>query len=267
MPKYLFEGRYSVEGAKGVAREGGSGRREAIKKMFEGLGGKMECLYFAFGDVDVYVIGDLPDNESAAAASLAINQSGAASGKVVVLVTPEEMDKAGKENSRLSARRPLKVWRPPARLPTRRRFMLGRCRDAPVAQRDRVSVFETGLSPWSKGRMLSPKARKPEPENPGQAWDAALVLRWKTRLKSAASPKPAGSPASIRVPGKSAWRKERSSADRLANGLPFPVGPGAGRERPKGHRSYSKAALRLRLLSRSAGRTGTGLRSRRPMMR
>jgi uncharacterized protein with GYD domain len=97
MPKYLFEGRYSVEGAKGVAREGGSGRREAIKKMFEGLGGKMESLYFAFGDVDVYVIGDLPDNESAAAASLAINQSGAASGKVVVLVTPEEMDKAGKK--------------------------------------------------------------------------------------------------------------------------------------------------------------------------
>ena len=57
----------------------------------------MESLYFAFGDVDAYVIGDLPDNESAAAMSLAVNQSGVATGRVVVLLTPEEMDKAGKK--------------------------------------------------------------------------------------------------------------------------------------------------------------------------
>ena len=82
MPKYLFEGRYNVEGAKGVARECGSGRREAIQKSFESLGGKLESLYFAFGDVDAYVIGDLPDNESAAAMSLAVNQSGVATGRV-----------------------------------------------------------------------------------------------------------------------------------------------------------------------------------------
>ncbi len=98
MPKYLFEGRYSVEGAKGVAREGGSGRREAIQKMFEGLGGKLESLHFAFGDVDAYVIGELPNNDSAAAASLAVNQSGLATTRVVVLLTPEEMDKAGKKS-------------------------------------------------------------------------------------------------------------------------------------------------------------------------
>ncbi len=98
MPKYLFEGRYNVEGAKGVAREGGSGRREAIQKLFEGLGGKLESLYFAFGDVDAYVIGDLPDNESAAAVSLAVNQSGLAGARVVVLLTPEDIDKAGKKS-------------------------------------------------------------------------------------------------------------------------------------------------------------------------
>ncbi|HKN27394.1 MAG TPA: GYD domain-containing protein [Roseiarcus sp.] len=78
MPKYLFEGRYNAEGAKGVAREGGSGRREAIKKMLEGLGGKLDSVYFAFGDIDAYVVADLPDNEAAAAASLAVNQSGVA---------------------------------------------------------------------------------------------------------------------------------------------------------------------------------------------
>ena len=51
---------------------------------------------FAFGDVDAYVIADLPDNESAAAASLAVNQSGVGTAKVVVLMTPEEIDKASK---------------------------------------------------------------------------------------------------------------------------------------------------------------------------
>ena len=98
MPKYLFEGKYGVEGAKGVAREGGSGRRQAIAAMCEGLGGKLEHLYFAFGDVDAFGIVDLPNNEAAAAASLAINQSGLSSVRVVVLMTPEEVDAAGKKS-------------------------------------------------------------------------------------------------------------------------------------------------------------------------
>jgi uncharacterized protein with GYD domain len=34
-------------------------------KPFESVGGKVEALYFAFGDVDVYVIVDVPDNVSA----------------------------------------------------------------------------------------------------------------------------------------------------------------------------------------------------------
>jgi hypothetical protein len=51
MPKYLFEGRYNAEGVKGVAKKGGSGRRDAIMKTFEGLGGKLDSVYFAFGDI------------------------------------------------------------------------------------------------------------------------------------------------------------------------------------------------------------------------
>jgi len=97
MAKYLFEARYNAEGAKGVAREGGTGRRAAIAKMAEGLGGKLETFYYAFGDVDAYVIVDVPDNVSAAAIALAVNQAGAATTKTVVLITPEDMDKAGKK--------------------------------------------------------------------------------------------------------------------------------------------------------------------------
>lgn len=97
MAKYLFEARYSTEGAKGLVREGGSGRRAAIAAMAEGMGGKLESFYFAFGDVDAYVIIDVPDSISAAAAALAVNQSGAASVKTVVLLTPEDVDKASKK--------------------------------------------------------------------------------------------------------------------------------------------------------------------------
>jgi uncharacterized protein with GYD domain len=98
MAKYLFEVRYTAEGAKGVAREGGSGRRAAAAKLTEGLGGKLETFYFAFGDVDAYVIVDYPDNVAAAAAALAVNQTGTVTVKTVVLIPPEDMDKAGKKS-------------------------------------------------------------------------------------------------------------------------------------------------------------------------
>jgi len=97
MAKYLVEARYTAEGAKGLAREGGTGRRAAAAKAVEGLGGKVESFYYAFGDVDAYVIFDVPDNVSAAALSLAVGQSGGINTKTVVLITPEEMDQAGKK--------------------------------------------------------------------------------------------------------------------------------------------------------------------------
>src|SRR5258707_554806 len=97
MTKYLFEARYTTEGAKGLAREGGSGRRAAIAKMAETLGGKLETFYYAFGDVDAYTIIDVPDNVTAAAIALAVSQGGAATLKTVVLISPEDMDKAGKK--------------------------------------------------------------------------------------------------------------------------------------------------------------------------
>ena len=97
MAKYLFEARYTLEGGKGIAREGGTSRRAAITKMAEGMGGKLESFYFGFGDVDAYVIVDLPDNTTAAAVALAVNSGGGATVKTVVLLSPEDMDAAGKK--------------------------------------------------------------------------------------------------------------------------------------------------------------------------
>jgi len=97
MAKYLFETRYTAEGAKGVGREGGSSRRAMVEAMIKGLGGKLEAFYFAFGDVDLYTIVELPDHAAAAAVSIAVSQGGGATTKTIVLIPPEDIDRAAKK--------------------------------------------------------------------------------------------------------------------------------------------------------------------------
>jgi len=96
MAKFLVKASYSAEGAKGVQSAGGSSRRDVIAKLAEGLGGSVESFYFAFGETDAYVVLDLPDNRSAAAASMAVNAAGAATSEVVVLLSAEDVDEAAK---------------------------------------------------------------------------------------------------------------------------------------------------------------------------
>jgi len=96
MPKYLVQGNYVGEDLKGLLKEGGSRRRETVAKLLEGMGGKLEVFYYAFGDDSVYAIYDVPDNVTATALSLIVNVSGAVSIKTTVLVTPEEVDQAAK---------------------------------------------------------------------------------------------------------------------------------------------------------------------------
>jgi uncharacterized protein with GYD domain len=98
MPKYLFISSLTQEGLRGTLSEGGTARRDAIRRATEGLGGTLEAYYYAFGDRDVYTIVDLPDNATAAAASTAVSAGGAAKVTTVVLITPEEMDEVGKKN-------------------------------------------------------------------------------------------------------------------------------------------------------------------------
>lgn len=96
MAKFLVKASYTTEGVKGVQSAGGTSRRDVVTKMAEGLGGRLESFYFAFGETDAYVVLDLPDNQTAAAASIAVNSAGGATSEVVVLLTPEEMDAAAK---------------------------------------------------------------------------------------------------------------------------------------------------------------------------
>lgn len=98
MPKFLIEASLTAQGVVGVQKEGGVARREAVTSAVESAGGQLESFYFGFGDRDVYVIADFPDNESAAAMALAVNSSGAVTTRTVVLLTPEEVDGAAKRS-------------------------------------------------------------------------------------------------------------------------------------------------------------------------
>jgi uncharacterized protein with GYD domain len=108
MAKYLIQSSYTMEGLKGLLKEGGTGRRAAVEQALQALGGTLEAYYYAFGDTDLFVIWDLPDNVSASAAALVANAAGASKIKTTVLITPEEVDQATELAKELGA-----AYRPP----------------------------------------------------------------------------------------------------------------------------------------------------------
>ena len=104
MAKYLVRGNYVGDGVKGLMEEGGTRRMESARAAIESVGGSLDCMYFAFGDVDIYGICEFPDDASAAAFSLVVNASGAVTGSVTPLMLPEDIDAAASKTP--SYRRP-----------------------------------------------------------------------------------------------------------------------------------------------------------------
>ncbi|WP_432987210.1 GYD domain-containing protein [Dactylosporangium sp. CA-233914] len=94
MPRFLFEATYTLDGLRGLFKDGGSGRVEAARKTVESAGGRLESFDFSLGEHDTYTICELPDSKSAAAVALAIGASGGANTKTVALLTPTEIDEA-----------------------------------------------------------------------------------------------------------------------------------------------------------------------------
>ena len=97
MSKYLVKASYTQEGLKGLLKDGGTKRRATVEQAVQGMGGKLEAFYFAFGETDVYAIADMHDNITAAAISIAVTASGTVWATAIVLITPEEMDQVVKK--------------------------------------------------------------------------------------------------------------------------------------------------------------------------
>jgi len=97
MAKYLIKASYNPEGVRGLIKDGGSKRRAVVQKLVEGMGGKIEAFYYAYGADDAVIIVDLPDASSGVALSLTVNATGAVRLATTPLITPEEIDAASKK--------------------------------------------------------------------------------------------------------------------------------------------------------------------------
>ena len=94
MPKYMWKVSYSLDGIRGIMKQGAVDRAAQIGQITAANGGTLESFYFAFGETDVYLIVDVPDAAAAVALSMSTSASGAVGVKTIALVTPEEVDEA-----------------------------------------------------------------------------------------------------------------------------------------------------------------------------
>jgi uncharacterized protein with GYD domain len=97
MPHYLIQVAYNSQGVAALVNEP-QDRIEKVRPAVEGLGGRIESAYYAFGEHDVILTVEMPDNTKAAAMALAVGAGGAVSAyTTTVLLTPEEAVQAMSE--------------------------------------------------------------------------------------------------------------------------------------------------------------------------
>jgi uncharacterized protein with GYD domain len=90
MPSYLLQASYTSEALASLVKNP-QNRTEIIRKTVKNLGGKLIGSWLSFGDQDVVLIVDFPDNVSAAAMALAAAAGGSLkSTKTTPLFTIEE---------------------------------------------------------------------------------------------------------------------------------------------------------------------------------
>jgi uncharacterized protein with GYD domain len=76
MPHFLHQVAYSSEGWQAVVNNP-QDRVEAIRPAIEKLGGKIQTAWFAFGEYDIVLITEMPNNVNAAAIAIAFAAGGA----------------------------------------------------------------------------------------------------------------------------------------------------------------------------------------------
>lgn len=99
MPLFMHQASFTTESWAKMAKQP-QNRAEAMRQNFERLGGKLVSYWYCFGEQDVVVTSEMPDNTSAAAACIAACASGVLrSLKTTALIsvdeTMEAMRKAG----------------------------------------------------------------------------------------------------------------------------------------------------------------------------
>ena len=94
MSKFLLSATYTQEGTSILLTDGGSKRLDALTAAIESVGGSLEAFHYAFGDVDLYMVVELPDDTTAAALSMRMNAAGILKVKMTKLIDLEAVDAA-----------------------------------------------------------------------------------------------------------------------------------------------------------------------------
>ncbi|MBV9322835.1 MAG: GYD domain-containing protein [Chloroflexi bacterium] len=90
MPLYMYQAAYTSESLAAMIKSP-QDRLEAVRPAFEGIGGKILAGGFPFGEYDVVVIFEAPDDTAAASLALAVAAGGATrGGKTTRLLTGPE---------------------------------------------------------------------------------------------------------------------------------------------------------------------------------
>jgi uncharacterized protein with GYD domain len=106
MAHYLAQVSYNNQGISDLVNNP-QDRSTVIRSVVEGMGGRMEAFYFAFGDYDAVAIVELPDNVSATAFALAVSAGGAVRRyKTTVLIPMDEAVEAMRKASTVGYRPP-----------------------------------------------------------------------------------------------------------------------------------------------------------------
>lgn len=90
MPHYLMQVAYTAEGW-GALVKSPQDRIEAVRPAIEKAGGRIEAAYYSFGECDVVLIAEIPNNVSAAGLAISFAAGGTLkSVKTTPLLTAEE---------------------------------------------------------------------------------------------------------------------------------------------------------------------------------
>jgi uncharacterized protein with GYD domain len=91
MPTFITLIRTTQQGMQNIKQS--PARLEAAKKAFKAMGGELKQFYLVMGQYDMVVIGEAPDDETAAKLSLAIGSQGAIRTETMRAFTEEEYRK------------------------------------------------------------------------------------------------------------------------------------------------------------------------------
>ena len=97
MPLFLTQVSYTDQAWQSLVANP-QNRVEALRPVFENLGGRVVNAWFAFGDYDIVLVSELPDNVSAAALAIAASAGGAC--KTVKTTPLMDTRKASKPSGR-----------------------------------------------------------------------------------------------------------------------------------------------------------------------